>query len=414
MVTPNALDGLEVYLVGGAVRDRLMGLPVRDRDWVVVGSTPDELLCRGFKPVGQQFPVFLHPHTREEYALARTERKTGPGYKGFDFSTAPDITIEQDLSRRDLTINAIAQTSVGTLIDPFNGEADLENGVLRHVSPAFTEDPVRVLRVARFKARFGFSVAAETRDLIKVMVENGEVDTLVAERTWAELRDALGEAKPSVFFELLRESGALARILPEIDALFGVAQNAKYHPEIDAGIHTLLVVDQAAGLSNDLPVRFAALVHDLGKAITPEAQLPSHYGHEWSGLGPIKQLCQRLRIPREYRDLALLVCQVHLKVHRARELKAGTILDLLETLDAFRRPQRLEQVLLVGEADLRGRSGREAEAYPQAGFLRSCFEAAKQVDTESIARRLKNGPAIAQEIRAQRIEAIKAVRQVIK
>ncbi len=410
MVTPDALDGLEVYLVGGAVRDRLMGLPVRDRDWVVVGSTPDELLCRGFKPVGQQFPVFLHPYTREEYALARTERKTGPGYKGFDFSTAPDITIEQDLSRRDLTINAIAQASDGTLIDPYRGETDLENGVLRHVSPAFTEDPVRVLRVARFKARFGFSVAAETRDLMKAMVDNGEVDTLVAERTWAELRDALAADKPSVFFELLRESGALARILPEIDALFGVAQNAKYHPEIDAGIHTLLVVDQAAALSNDLPVRFAALVHDLGKAITPEAQLPSHYGHEWSGLGPIKQLCQRLRIPREYRDLALLVCQVHLKVHRARELKAGTILDLLETLDAFRRPQRLEKVLLAGEADVRGRSGRETEAYPQAGFLRSCFKATKEVDTESIARRLKNGPAIAQEIRAQRIEAIKAVR----
>ena len=410
MVTPDALDGLEVYLVGGAIRDRLMGLPVRDRDWVVVGSTPDEMLSRGFKPVGQQFPVFLHPQTREEYALARTERKTGPGYTGFEFSTASDITIEQDLSRRDLTINAIAQTSDGILIDPFGGETDLENEILRHVSLAFTEDPVRVLRVARFKARFGFSIAPETRDLMKVMVDNGEVDTLVAERTWAELRGALGEAKPSVFFELLRESGALARILPEIDALFGVPQNAKYHPEIDTGIHTLLVIDQAAALSGDLPVRFAALVHDLGKAITPEAQLPSHYGHEWSGLGPIKQLCQRLRIPNDFRDLALLVCQVHLKIHRARELKPATILDLLETLDAFRRPQRLEQVLLVAEADMRGRSGREMEAYPQAGILHACFKAATEIDTENIARRLKNGPAIAQGIREQRIEAIKAVR----
>jgi tRNA nucleotidyltransferase (CCA-adding enzyme) len=278
------------------------------------------------------------------------------------------------------------------------------------VSPAFTEDPVRVLRVARFKARFGFSIAPETRDLMKVMVHNGEVDTLVAERTWAELRDALGEARPSVFFELLRESGALARILPEIDALFGVPQNAKYHPEIDTGIHTMLVVDQAAGLSDDLPVRFAALVHDLGKAITPEAQLPSHYGHEWSGLGPIKQLCQRLRIPNEFRDLALLTCQVHLKIHRARELKPSTILDLLETLDAFRRPRRLEHVLLVAEADMRGRSGREMEAYPQAEYLRACFKAATEIDTEYIARRLKNGPAIAQGIREQRLEAIKAVR----
>jgi tRNA nucleotidyltransferase (CCA-adding enzyme) len=410
MVTPDALDGLEVYLVGGAVRDRLMGLPVRDRDWVVVGSTPDEMLCRGFKPVGQQFPVFLHPQTREEYALARTERKTGPGYTGFEFSTASDISIEQDLSRRDLTINAIAQTSDGTLIDPFDGETDLENEILRHVSSAFTEDPVRVLRVARFKARFGFSIAPETRHLMKVMVENGEVDTLVAERTWAELRGALGETRPSVFFELLRESGALARILPEIDALFGVPQNAKYHPEIDTGIHTLLVVDQAAGLSDDLPVRFAALVHDLGKAITPEAQLPSHYGHEWSGLGPIKQLCQRLRIPNEFRDLALLACQVHLKIHRARELKPATILELLETLDAFRRPRRLEQALLVAEADMRGRTGREMEAYPQAAILRAYFKAATEIDTESIARRLKNGPAIAQGIRELRIEAIKTVR----
>jgi tRNA nucleotidyltransferase (CCA-adding enzyme) len=410
MVTPDALDGLEVYLVGGAVRDRLMGLPVRDHDWVVVGSTPDEMLSRGFKPVGQQFPVFLHPQTREEYALARTERKTGPGYTGFEFSTASNITIEQDLSRRDLTINAIAQTSDGTLIDPFDGETDLENEILRHVSSAFTEDPVRVLRVARFKARFGFSIAPETRGLMKEMVENGEVDTLVAERTWAELRGALGETKPSVFFELLRESGALARILPEIDALFGVPQNAKYHPEIDTGVHTLLVVDQAAEFSDDLPVRFAALVHDLGKAITPEAQLPSHHGHELSGLGPIKQLCQRLRIPNELRDLALLVCKVHLKIHRARELKPATILDLLETLDAFRRPRRLEQVLLVGEADMRGRTGREMEAYPQAGILRVCFKAATEIDAETIARRLKKGPAIAQEIREQRIKAIKAVR----
>jgi len=410
MVTPNTLDGLEVYLVGGAVRDQLMGLPVKDRDWVVVGSNPEDLGRRGFKPVGQQFPVFLHPVTKEEYALARSERKTGPGYKGFEFNTSSEITIEQDLARRDLTINAIAQTPDGALIDPFGGEQDLGQKVLRHVSAAFVEDPVRVLRVARFKARLGFSIAPETRALMKAMVENGEVDALVAERTWAELRDALAEARPSAFFEVLRECGALARVLPEIDALFGVPQKPEYHPEIDAGIHTLMVVDQAAGLSSDLPIRFAALVHDLGKALTPEAQLPSHYGHEWSGLGRIKQLCLRLRIPNEYRDLALLGCEVHLKLHRVSELNASTTLDLLEYMDAFRRPHRLEQALLVGEADARGRKGREIEPYPQADFLRACYRAASEVDAANIARRLQNGTAIAQQIRAQRIKAINAVK----
>ena len=411
MVTPGILDGLKVYLVGGAVRDRLMGRPVKDRDWVVVGSTPDEMKSRGFKAVGQQFPVFLHPGNSEEYALARTECKTGPGYKGFDFSTGPDVTLEQDLSRRDLTINAIAQAPDGTLIDPYRGREDIENRILRHVSGAFTEDPVRLLRVARFHTRFGFDIAPETLTLMRTMVGNGEVDALVPERIWAELRDALREEQPSVFFQSLRECGALERVLPEVDALFGVPQRADYHPEIDTGVHTMMAVDQAASLSGDIMVRFATLVHDLGKAVTPEAQLPSHYGHEWSGLGCIKQMCERLRVPGDYRDLALLACKVHLNLHRVREMKPATILGLLQTIDAFRRPGRLDQILLVGESDSRGRKGRESSPYPQAAFLRACFDAASGVDAGLIAQGMKDGREISEALHRQRIEAIKSLRE---
>lgn len=410
MVTPDILEGLEVYLVGGAVRDYLLKLPVKDRDWVVVGSTPEEMESRGFNAVGQEFPVFLHPKTKEEYALARTERKIEPGYKGFEFSTSPDITLEQDLSRRDLTINAIAQSAAGVIIDPFSGRRDIENEVLRHVSAAFVEDPVRVLRVARFRARLGFDVAEETWEMMRSMVNNGEVDALVPERVWIELKGALMEDKPSLFFYTLRDCGALKPVIPEIDALFGVPQNAKYHPEIDSGIHTMMVVDQAAKLTADPVVLFAALVHDLGKALTPKAELPSHRGHEHSGLGVIRQLCTRLRIPNEYRDLALLACRTHLKLHRIRELKPSSVVDLLEEIDAFRRPQRLEQVLVVGEADIRGRKGYAQHGYPQGDLLRTYFSASRGIDAAGIASRCSGGPDIARRVRGQRCESIRLLR----
>ena len=397
-------------MVGGAVRDELLGLPVNDRDWVVVGSTPDDMETRGFKSVGLEFPVFLHPHTREEYALARTERKTGPGYKGFEFSTSSRISLDQDLRRRDLTINAMARSTKGDLIDPFGGRQDLDDRVLRHVSTAFTEDPVRLLRVARFRTRFGFSIAEETWALMRSMVKDGEVDALVPERVWAELRSAMAEPKPATFFNTLRDCGALARVVPELDALFGVPQNVHYHPEIDTGVHTMMVVDLAAELSDDPVVRFAALVHDLGKALTPQDQWPSHHGHEQSGLARIRDLCSRLRIPNQYRDLGLLACEVHLKLHRVDDMKPASILNLLETIDAFRRPLRLEQILLVGEADARGRKGLENRPYPQARILKECFHAAQDVDTAAIAEEQNSGPDIAERIRQQRCEAIRSVR----
>ncbi|MDJ0955237.1 MAG: multifunctional CCA addition/repair protein [Arenicellales bacterium] len=410
MVAPKILDGLEVYLVGGAVRDRLLGLPVKDRDWVVVGSTPTEMESRGFKSVGQEFPVFLHPETKEEYALARTERKTQPGYTGFEFNTSADITLEQDLSRRDLTINAIAQTVDGKIIDPFGGQRDINNQTLRHVSAAFSEDPVRILRVARFRARFGFDIAPETWVLMKTMIDNGEIDALVAERTWLEIRGALTENKPSLFFTTLRDCGALERVLPEIDALFGVPQSAKYHPEIDTGLHTMMVVDQAAALTQEPATRFAALVHDLGKALTPKEELPSHHGHEHSGLQCIRDMCKRLRIPNEYRDLALLGCLTHLKLHRIEELKPSTVLDLLETIDAFRRPKRLQQLLVIGEADARGRKGSEHKSYPQGKILQDYFNAAKAIDIADITRHHNSGSEIGRQVREQRIEAIKNIK----
>ena len=373
---------MQIYLVGGAVRDKLLGLAVRERDWVVVGATPDEMLALGYRPVGKDFPVFLHPETHEEYALARTERKTGRGYHGFEFHSAPQVTLEEDLKRRDLTINALAEDAQGKLIDPYGGKFDLDARVLRHVSPAFAEDPVRVLRVARFAARFaslGFRLAPETLALMRVMTANGEVDALVAERVWQETVKALGTNKPSVFFQILRECGALARVFPELDRLFGVPQPAEHHPEIDAGVHVMLALDQAARLAPDAAPRFAALVHDLGKSTTPANKLPHHYGHEERGAELVDALCERLRVPREFRELALLATRFHGKVHRAAELRPETALRLLQDCDALRRPQRFEQLLLACEADARGRTGLEARPYPQAELLRRARAAAAAV-----------------------------------
>jgi tRNA nucleotidyltransferase (CCA-adding enzyme) len=405
---------MKVYLVGGAVRDKLLGLPGQDRDYVVVGATPEQMVERGFKPVGADFPVFLHPQTKEEYALARTERKSGRGYKGFTVYAAPDVTLEDDLRRRDLTINAMAEDEAGNLVDPFGGAADLRAQLLRHVSPAFAEDPVRVLRVARFAARFaarGFRVAEETIALMRAMVEAGEVDHLVAERVWAELERALGEATPATFIEVLRACGALGKLFPEIEALFGVPQPPEHHPEIDSGIHTLLVVNAAASLSPQPIARFAALVHDLGKGATPKDEWPKHHGHEERGVTLIRALCERLRVPNEYRDLAVLTSRYHLHCHRALELRPGTVLETLEALDVFRRPERLEQFLLACEADYRGRTGCEERPYPQAERFRRAFEAAKTVDTAGIAAAVAGGIGadIGDKIRQARTKAIDAV-----
>ena len=405
---------MQIYLVGGAVRDKLLGLEVKDRDYVVVGATPEDMVAQGFRPVGADFPVFLHPQTKEEYALARTERKTGRGYKGFTVYAAPDVTLEDDLRRRDLTINAMATAPDGTLIDPFGGVADLAQGVLRHVSDAFSEDPVRILRVARFAARFanirsGFKVADATNTLMQRMVAAGEVDALVAERVWAELERALAMARPSVFFQVLRTCGALERLFPEIAALFGVPQPPKHHPEIDTGVHVMLVIDQAARLSPDTRVRFAALVHDLGKGVTPAADWPRHIGHEAAGAKLVTEFCRRLRVPNDHRDLGLLVARYHTHCHRATELKPATLLDTLEALDAFRRPERVEMFVLACEADARGRTGFETAPYPQADICRRAYAAARSVDTAAAASGAATGPQIGEIIRRQRIDAIKRV-----
>ena len=410
---------MQIYLVGGAVRDKLLDLEVKDRDYVVVGATPEDMVAQGFRPVGADFPVFLHPKTKEEYALARTERKTGRGYKGFTVYAAPDVTLEDDLRRRDLTINAMAEAPDGTLIDPFGGAEDLAKGVLRHVSDAFSEDPVRILRVARFAARFAdmgsgaseprFKVADATNALMQRMVADGEVDALVAERVWAELERALAAVRPSVFFQVLRACGALDRLFPEIAALFGVPQPPKHHPEIDTGVHVMLVIDQAARLSPDTRVRFAALMHDLGKGITPPADWPRHIGHEAAGAKLVAEFCQRLRVPNDYRDLALLVARYHAHCHRAAELKPTTLLDTLDALDAFRRPERVEMFVLACEADARGRTGFEAAPYPQADIFRRAYAAARSVDTAAAASGGAKGPQIGEIIRRQRIDAIKRV-----
>ncbi len=395
-----------IYCVGGAVRDRLLGLPVQDHDWVVVGGTPEAMVAQGFQPVGKDFPVFLHPQTHEEYALARTERKTARGYKGFAVYAAPDVTLEQDLLRRDFTINAIAEDADGKLIDPHNGIADLRAGVLRHVGDAFGEDPVRILRGARFAARFGFTIAPETLALMRDMVDNGEVDALVAERVWQELARGLMENKPSRFFETLRSCGALAKIIPELDALFGIPQPAQHHPEIDCGIHTMLVVDDAARHDYPLEVRFAALMHDLGKATTPKEILPRHIGHELRGVELVKRLAQRLRVSGECSDLALLAARYHGDIHRAFEMRADTIIRLFQSADAWRRPERFAQLLQACASDARGRTGREQDAYPQADYLLRLLAAARAVDGGEIASRCAESSTIAAAVQRARISAI--------
>ena len=397
---------MEIYLVGGGVRDHLLGLTIKDRDWVVVGSSPKEMLDQGYQPVGKDFPVFLHPKTHEEYALARTERKTGSGYTGFTVHAAPDVTLEQDLERRDLTINAIAQAEDGTLIDPFNGRQDLKNKILRHVSPAFVEDPVRVLRIARFAARFGFTIADETQQLIQHMVDNKELDHLVPERVWQELAKALATAQPSLFFLALRKAGALATLFPEVAALFGVPQVKKWHPEVDTGIHVMMVIDQAAKISDNITVRFAALCHDLGKATTPADILPHHYGHEERSIGLTKALCKRLRVPKEIESLALSVAEYHTHVHLLFEMKPKTILKVIEALDAFRRPERFEHYLLAAEADTRGRPGYENLPVPTVKAFRQYFNAAKTITAKPFVEQGLQGPAIAEAIRKSRIQAI--------
>lgn len=397
---------MQVYIVGGAVRDRLLGRPIKDRDWVVVGADAEAMRARGFRPVGRDFPVFLHPDTHEEYALARTERKTAAGYHGFVFHAAPDVTLEQDLARRDLTINAIAEADDGTLIDPYYGQADLAAGVLRHVSPAFAEDPVRILRVARFAARFGFRVAPETMALMRRMVAAGEADALVAERVWQEMAKGLMEATPSRMLQVLAECGALARILPEVAALDGVPQRADYHPEVDTLAHVMRVVDTAAVLGLPLAARFACLTHDLGKALTPPQILPRHIGHEARGEAPLRALCERLRVPTECRDLARLTCLYHTKVHIAYQLRADTVLRLLRDCDALRRPQRFALLLQACVADARGRLHFETAPYPQAAYLQTLLDAALTVDAGRIAAGCQDKRTIAAAVDAARVAAI--------
>ncbi len=396
----------EIYCVGGAVRDRQLGLPVVDHDWVVVGSTPQAMAEQGFLPVGRDFPVFLHPETHEEYALARTERKTASGYKGFSVYAAPEVTLEEDLLRRDFTINAIAEDSEGYLIDPYHGMDDLRAGILRHVSAAFNEDPVRILRGARFAARFGFAIAPETLALMRDMVNNGEVDALIPERVWQELARGLMEKTPSRFFETLRSCGALRKIMPEVDALFGVPQPEKYHPEIDCGIHTMLVVDDAARHDYALEVRFAALTHDLGKATTPGDILPRHIGHEVRGVDLVKTLTQRLRATGECRDLALLAARYHGDIHRAQQLRSDTIINLFQSTDAWRRPARFEQLLQACAADARGRWGHEQDAYPQADYLLQLLAVARAVNAGEVAGACLDSAAIPAAVQQARIGAI--------
>lgn len=405
---------METYLVGGAVRDRLLGLPPGDRDHVVVGATPDEMLAAGFKPVGRDFPVFLHPDTGEEHALARTERKSARGHRGFVVDAHPSVTLEEDLGRRDFSINAIAQAPDGGLVDPHGGVADIEGRVLRHVGPAFVEDPLRVLRAARFMARFaplGFAVADGTVALMREMVESGELAELVPERVWQELSRALASKQPSAFLRTLRACGALAVVLPEVDALYGVPQRAEYHPEVDTGVHVELVCDMAARLApGDDVVGFAALTHDLGKALTPADELPRHIRHEQRGLAPLRALCARLKVPAAHQALAEMACREHLNVHRLLELRDETVHDLLARCDGFRKPARIGQLALVCEADKRGRTGLEDEPYPQADELLRLHAAAQAVRGADVAREGLEGPALGEALRRARIEAIRATR----
>lgn len=405
--------GVQIYRVGGAVRDRLLGRLAKEHDFVVVGATARQMLDLGFRQVGRDFPVFLHPLTHAEFALARTERKSAPGYRGFVVHAEPSVTLREDLERRDLTINALAEDEEGGLIDYFGGERDLRARLLRHVSPAFAEDPVRVLRVARFAARFaelGFRVADDTLELMGHMVESGEVDALVPERVWQELEKALGEDRPSRFFEVLRACGALERLFPELDALYGVPQPRHWHPEIDTGVHTLMVLDAATCLSPDPEVRFAALTHDLGKGTTPTEILPSHKGHEARSVELVEGLCARYRAPTRFRDLARLVARFHGQVHHAADLRPGTVLDMFEATDAIRRPERFAQLLLACEADYRGREGFGDRPYPQAELLLKDLEAVRSLDVGGLVRDERDGERIRQRIRQARVKAIKSSR----
>jgi len=401
---------MQIFLVGGAVRDQLLNRPVTERDWVVVGASIEEMLSQGFQQVGKDFPVFLHPKSKEEYALARTERKSGKGYTGFAIDCSQTITLEEDLSRRDLTINAIAQDEKGQLIDPFNGQADIDNKFLRHVSPAFAEDPLRVLRVARFAARYahlGFTVADETLLLMRTMVNAGEVDYLTPERVWKETQRALTEKNPDVYFSVLRDCGALKVLFSEIDALFGVPQTATYHPEVDTGVHCLMSLQQAVKLSEDPLIRFATLIHDLGKATTPVEILPKHIGHEERSLPLVEALCQRIKCPNDYKELALAVAAWHTHCHRALELKAASVLKLLLRLDAFRRPERFEQFLICCEADARGRTGFEERDYPQADFLREAYKVCIQVKAKEFVAQGISGIKINEAMHRKRISMLR-------
>lgn len=401
---------MKTYLVGGAVRDLLLGLPVTDRDWVVVGSTPQAMLDKGFRQVGKDFPVFLHPETGDEYALARTERKAGKGYKGFTVHAAPDVTLEQDLERRDLTINAIAQADTGEIIDPFDGQTDLKSKKLRHVSPAFVEDPLRILRVARLYARFknlGFSIAQDTEILMREIVREGEITTLTTERVWQEFEKALKTEHPACFFEALRACGAHAALFPELENLFGVPNPPKWHPEIDSGIHNLMVLTQAAKLTEDCAVRFAALLHDLGKGVTPIEIWPQHLGHEEKGVALVDQFCERYRVPKHMHQLAQLVCRYHAHCHRALELRPKTLVKLFEKLDAFRRPERFKQFLLACEADARGCKDAADRDYPQPAALEKYFEVARDVDIQGLIAEGYTGEQLGEAIHKARLSQVK-------
>jgi tRNA nucleotidyltransferase (CCA-adding enzyme) len=405
---------MQIYKVGGAVRDRLLGIPVTDIDRVVVGATAEEMLAKGFHPVGADFPVFLDPKTGEEYALARTERKSGRGYGGFVFHASPEVTLEEDLVRRDLTINAMAEDDHGNLTDPYHGQRDLEARVLRHVSPAFAEDPLRVLRVARFAARYaplGFKVADETLGLMRQLSESGELEALTAERSWKEISRALMEKQPQVFIQVLRDCTALKVLMPEVDALFGVPQPEAHHPEIDTGLHTLSVLEQAALHQQPLTVRWACLLHDLGKGLTPEHEWPRHIAHEHKGLKLIKAVNERFKVPRDCQELALLVGQYHTHAHRALELKASTLLELLQSFDVYRRPQRFEEFIAACEMDARGRKGLENRSYPQADYLRGAAAVARAVAVQPLLEKGFKGPELGEAIKRERLRVLKAYKE---
>ncbi|AZC33811.1 multifunctional CCA addition/repair protein [Pseudomonas chlororaphis] len=405
---------MQIYKVGGAVRDRLLGKPVTDIDWVVVGATAEEMLAKGFRPVGSDFPVFLHPKSGEEYALARTERKSGRGYGGFTFHASPEVTLEEDLIRRDLTINAMAEDDHGVLTDPYHGQQDLENRLLRHVSPAFAEDPLRVLRIARFAARYaglGFQVAPDTLELMRQLSESGELEDLTPERSWKEISRALMEDHPQVFIQVLRDCGALKVLLPEVDALFGVPQPAAHHPEIDSGVHTLSVLEQAALHKQPLSVRWACLLHDLGKGLTPQSEWPQHIAHEHKGLKLIKQVNERFKAPRDCQELALLVGQYHTHGHRALELKPSTLAELLQSFDVYRRPQRFEEFITACEMDARGRLGLEERAYPQADYLRGAAIAVRTVAVQPLLEQGFKGPELGEALKRERLKALKVYKE---